>query len=674
MKNRFFALLLLLLPTTSSSPSFLRPGIMRSQQPVAHPGKDFALFFATDTYNTPSWRHLYAPVKDAREIAADLYDLYGFDTTVVVNPTKDQVRTKLSEFARQTYPSDGQLLVFFSGHGHYIDLVKDGFYIPNDGKASRDDPYGDSWLKYTDLRRTISGINCPHTLLVVDACFSGALDEGIIFGNMAEQVEPDRPGESEAIRKQRIKDLLRPRTRLFISSGVKDYVPDPSEFAAQFKAGLRSLKDNNDLLDIYGLYHTYLKNVSSNPVLGSFEQNQKASTFLFDYRNRRNVSLKENSAPLNDHQSWQAAKRQNNLAAYMDYKRQFPRGKFIQLAMEAIAQIEEEATWRDAESQNTEIVYRNFIARFPSSKYKVQAEAHIKRLVSLKSVTTMPDFMVSISGGVFEMGDLSGEGQSNEKPLHKVSLDDFYIGKTEVTVGEYLKFVDKTKSHYPEWLESGSIYNIKTGRDDLYEKLGAVLTDLKYPIVGVSWLDAIAYCNWLSEQKGLNKVYIISGDNVTTNWNANGYRLPTEAEWEYAARSGGKKENFAGFNKESDSYRYANYCDQNCKESWRTSNQNDNYAFTSPVGSFQANGLGVYDMTGNVWEWCSDWYDADYYKKSDKINPHGADSGVNRVFHGGSWHNLPADIRASYRNYGLETHRNNNIGFRLCRSAVDKGR
>lgn len=259
-------------------------------------GKDFALFFASDTYDkSNSWRKLYAPVKDAYEMAADLHDLYGFDTAVVVNPTKAMVRETLARYAQKSFPDDGQLLVFFSGHGQYIDLLKDGFYIPKDGKSSKEDPYGDSWLKFTDLRRTISGINCRHILLCMDACYSGTLDEGVVFGKMKE-TDPedfDRPKESEAKRKQRISDMLRPRTRLLIASGRKDYVPDPSEFAKQFKTALRSLGGADGLLDVHSIFHAYLKKAGSNPILSSFEQDEQASTFIFDYVNQKSSPAKE---------------------------------------------------------------------------------------------------------------------------------------------------------------------------------------------------------------------------------------------------------------------------------------------------------------------------------------------------------------------------------------------
>src|SRR3989338_2559419 len=110
------------------------------------------------------------------------------------------------------------------------------------------------------------------------------------------------------------------------------------------------------------------------------------------------------------------------------------------------------------------------------------------------------------------------------------------------------------------------------------------------------------------------------------------YRLPTEAEWEYAARSGGRKEKFAGFSEANDVYQYANFCDSNCEFDWKEDNQNDGYKNISPVKQYKPNGVRLYDMTGNVWEWCSDWYNDRYYNESLKDNPKGASSGQYKVY------------------------------------------
>jgi hypothetical protein len=249
-------------------------------------GKDFALFIVNEKYKEPSWRTLSSPLKDATEIAKDLRDLYGFQTQIVKNPSRKEILdTLISYKLRHKFPSeDGQLLIYFSGHGHYDDLALEGYFIPQDGRSSNDDPYGDSWLSYSELRKRVSGIDCRHILLVMDACYSGAIDPKIFNKNETGDSDMDRPGEAAKARNQRISDLLRPRSRIFITSGDKNYTPDPSEVAAQFKAGLRSLGGSIGYLSAQKLFDNYLEKANPSPKLGSFEKDEISSTFLFVYK------------------------------------------------------------------------------------------------------------------------------------------------------------------------------------------------------------------------------------------------------------------------------------------------------------------------------------------------------------------------------------------------------
>ena len=256
-------------------------------------------------------------------------------------------------------------------------------------------------------------------------------------------------------------------------------------------------------------------------------------------------------------------------------------------------------------------------------------DLHSPKIVKLfKEVLeiTKPEIegMVLVKGGCFEMGDTFGDGDDDEKPVHEVCVDDFFMGKYEVTQGQWEDVMVSNPSKF------------KNGRN--------------FPVEKVSWNDVWKFIKKLNRKAGKN------------------YRLPTEAEWEYAARSGGKKEKYAGFSGESDLYPYANFCDNNCEYSNKTKGQNDGYENTSPVGSYKPNGLGLYDMTGNVWEWCSDWYDKDYYSNSPRKNPQGTSSGSLHVFRGGSWYNESRNLRASDRYLIWPGLRYYFLGFRLART------
>ena len=174
------------------------------------------------------------------------------------------------------------------------------------------------------------------------------------------------------------------------------------------------------------------------------------------------------------------------------------------------------------------------------------------------------------------------------------------------------------------------------------------------PVESVTWYDAVEYCNRLSKKEGLTPCYSGSGDNITCNWNANGYRLPTEAEWEYAAKG--------GINKDDYKYSGSNNFDE---VAWYYENSG---VMTHDVGTKKANSLGIYDMSGNVWEWCWDWFDEDYYSRSPRNNPTGAASGSSRVFRGGGCGSDADRASVSGRGINRPSHRHFSRGFRVVRS------
>ncbi len=256
--------------------------------------------------------------------------------------------------------------------------------------------------------------------------------------------------------------------------------------------------------------------------------------------------------------------------------------------------------------------------------------------------------MVAIKGGCFQMGqpdpDIGWGGCSNdEQPVHEVCLDDYYIGQTEVTVAQFRLFIDATnyktdaeKKGYSriykyQWKSIDGV----TWKDDVNGS-PRLEVDYNHPVIHVSWNDAIAYCEWLSQILGKK------------------FRLPTEAEWEYAAKGGASRTSATATYAGSD----------NIDEvAWYYDNSGGK---THPVAQKKANALGIYDMSGNVYEWCSDWFDSGYYKNSPRNNPQGASSGSKRVNRGGSWHGNARCCRSAYRNSISPGFSGSDLGFRLA--------
>lgn len=282
--------------------------------------------------------------------------------------------------------------------------------------------------------------------------------------------------------------------------------------------------------------------------------------------------------------------------------------------------------------------------------------------------------MVLIPGGSFQMG--STDGDSDEQPVHAVTVSDFYLGKHEVTVKEFRKFV-QAAGYVTDAEKQGGAYvydeNLRWEK-----KLDAnwgnpyFNQDDDHPVVCVSWNDAVAYCNWRSRQDNLTPAYTISDSTVNCDISANGYRLPTEAEWEYAARSGSKGYKYSWGNGDPTRSKGGNIADESAKtkfSDWTIwEGYNDGYIYTAPVDKFGENDFGICNLSGNAWEWCWDWYDDNYYANSANQNPKGPSEGNLRVLRGGSWSINQHYVRAVYRDRAAPFNASVHAGFRLAKT------
>lgn len=525
-------------------------------------GTNYALFFAVDDYASSSeFGNLKNPVKDANALAKELREMYDFETKVYPNYTQKQIYDVLRIWQNRQFQPEDQLFVFFSGHGDFDDFTSKGYYVARGSRQRGDAAY----IDLSTLGNIITKIPCKHTLLAIDACYSGTIDQEIALKGKTFK----RPSDNQQSEKNRlIQNQLRNKTRLLITSGGKQRTRDGvnhSPFTEALLRGLRDAYTYRDGLFLYSDLLSELERLSPTPHEGELVGHEQGG-FVF-------VS--------------------NQGGAF---------------------------------------------------------------------VPPVPDLldMVFVKGGTFQVG--------TQLPAAGRTVGDFYIGTHEVSFLEFSEFIAASnyitdaekKEGSTIWGPSGWVKNKDINwRFDEKGNRRMSSKHAEYPVCHVSWYDAIAFCNWKSEQAGLQKVYTKQGNNVIANWSANGYRLPTEAEWEFAARSRGKREKWSGTSIEQEKEKYGNYF-----------GPEDGYDGIAKIKSLRPNNLGLYDMSGNVWEWCWDWIAYGYLEDPNKlVDFKGAPLGTHRVCRGGAWSNHPNDCTTDFRYANDPGVNGGELGFRLARSA-----
>ncbi len=251
--------------------------------------------------------------------------------------------------------------------------------------------------------------------------------------------------------------------------------------------------------------------------------------------------------------------------------------------------------------------------------------------------------MIFVRGGEYVMGDNAGNPEV--RPEHTVEVRDFYMAEREVTVEEYLKFCNATEAHWPDWLEPGNDYHIDIGNKPFYTNLGYSRTSHGLPVVAIRYQDAVAFCEWASSKD----------PNFT-------YRLPTEAQWEYAARGGENHDKFL-----FSGSKYAN------RAGWNLSNSKNK---PHAVKGLLPNSLGIYDLSGNVAEFCSDWYSADFYRQTveqalrSRVENTTKPRNNVKVIRGGDWNKNPIKTTVTFRGAAGYGKRYLNVGFRVVGNPI----
>ena len=274
----------------------------------------------------------------------------------------------------------------------------------------------------------------------------------------------------------------------------------------------------------------------------------------------------------------------------------------------------------------------------------------------------MPAGMALIPAGTFQMGDTFSEGNSDELPLHDVYIDAFYMDKYEVSKAKW-----------------DDVYNWAINNGYSFDNAGGGKAT-NHPVHTVNWFDCVKWCNARSEKEGKTPCYTLSGAVYKTgqnapdcNWSANGYRLPTEAEWEKAARGGASGHRFPWHDTDTIQHARANYYsgsgdayDTSPTRGYHPTFETGASPYTSPVGYFAANDYGLYDMAGNVWEWNNDWYSSSWYSQAGATNANtrGPVSGSYRMYRGGGWGNIAYHTRCAKHSCNTPLACGKNEGFR----------
>ncbi len=642
-------------------------------------GTYHALLVGINNYKDPGIPDLDTPVNDVNEMEILLKNKYGFKVTILINQSasKKGIYDALRTLVSKAKPEDS-VLIYFAGHGDYDRLTDGGWWIPWD--AGQGDSF--SYLDNVLTQKLIAGMKARHVLLISDSCYSGTL-----FGK-ARALPP-------VITDKYYLELFNEKSRWGMTSGNFTPVSDSgtgghSIFAYQLLKALK--KNSKPYLSTQELYTGFARIVANNsdqtpmcrPIKStgdqggefvfimaggpgpepdipappaakkgswlSVEANVAGADVLVDGRFVGKTPLRDYEIAPGDHRITVTSQGYGNYERTYTFRSGRSRDVNVLLAEarpvngsltvdtvpgDAVVKI---MNIREKYHRGIELAPGKYHVRLLASGYDSQSlwtevgqgedktiAVHLKKTAVIapaqppvsvappaprhpepgatwtEPVTGME--FVWVPGGCFDMGDTFGDGDYDEKPVHEVCVGGFWMGKYEVTQAQYRKVTGSSPSYF-----NGD----------------------RRPVELVSWHDAQGFINKLTQQTGKR------------------FSLPTEAQWEYAARSRGKRQKYSGGSSAG-------------SVAWYRDNSGGK---TQHVGTKSPNGLGLYDMSGNVWEWCRDAYDKHAYSKHSRNNPV-ITSGSSRVLRGGSWYDGPGGVRCGNRGGFDPSGRYCGYGFRL---------
>jgi formylglycine-generating enzyme required for sulfatase activity len=612
-----------------------------------------ALLIGVSRY-TAGWPSLESVPSELGKVATAL-QAQGFTVDRVDSPTGDALRRAFEDFInRYGFSSGERLLIFFSGHGYTRKDGKKGYIVPADAPDPNRDEVGflTRAVEMDQVNAWARRIEAKHVLFLFDSCFSGTIFK-------AKELPIPRA----------ISFVTTNPVRQFISAGsAGEPVPAQSVFTPSLVRGIEGEADldhdgyvTGTELGLYVRDKVASYETGQTPQFGKIKDpDLDEGDFVFAVPRRPTGAAAAAAPPVTelDFGDLEAqAKAEREWATYLESMRNdLDKVQGLERDARISADVKAEA-WRrfaggygadhpfstEDDSMRQQAAerarYWGSVRPTPLSTLAPTEPAAPVQVADNRAAASDASGVgpaggsvigqvrvnpkdgleyVGIPPGEFEMGCVPGDSgcYGDEKPRHYVRITKgFWLGRTEVTVRAYQRYVNATGTNMPPPPSFPQ-------RDD-------------HPVVNVSWDEAVAYCTW------------------------SGGRLPAEAEWEFAARAGrdGLKYPWG----DSISHDDANFDGAGGRDQW---------ANTSPVGSFSANSFQLYDVAGNVWEWCADRYDPKYYASSPGADPKGPSSGSIRALRGGSWLFNPWMLRASYRISLEAARRTDNLGFRCSRDGA----
>ena len=682
---------------------------------------DFHLLaIAVDEYRDEGLR-LRSAVKGARELESVLVEDYSFEKghcrlLLNADATREAIIEALRRLAKQAGPNDS-VLIYYAGHGYLDELTKTGSWIPWD--ATHETPA--RWVGNEEIKGLVKAMKARHVLLVSDSCFAGDF--------FRSQRTPVKQISDANVRRAFARTSRRAMTAggvepvadeghgghsiytgwllTALREAVSPYVL-PEEIHERVR---KAVTANAAQKPMYGLLH----GAGGEPD-GSFVFFRRGTVGLDEAMKEKLRRVEElekqdrEAAAKARRQHEELASKQAQIAA-LDKRIDELRGNLgiddgqgdldgiiammeererrekeleaLRKKAEAELRAKEKALAEERRRQDEKqrklfqedlAKYEKIVAgRYATQEMKAEAWRILCRTWGVpegtpqgtplifcggKAVDAAKMEMILIPARSFIMGSPEGEEgrERNEGPVHRVEITkSFYMAVVEVTVGLFRRFVDET-SYVTDAEREGSarIFDGKkwTDKKGASWRAPGFTQGEDHPVTCVNWNDAVRFCNWLSEKEGRTPCYKVEGESVTWDRNVDGYRLPTEAEWEYACRAGTKSRFFTG-DTDSDLGRAG----------WYSGNTGGK---THPIGKKDPNAWGLYDMHGNVGEWCWDWYGE--YPTGAVTDQAGPERGTYRVFRGGSWSNIARHCRSANRSFYIPGSRRYSLGFRPVRS------